>query len=111
MSGCISESVPKEAAALRPWRMKDERAVHFTACYFAKLYHGCELTVRRMDAFGMVGAPHDGPLVGERFVDVLDAQGDILTTFEINRKGFEYLRRTLRVVREYPAQPTQPKGE
>jgi len=49
-----------------------------------------------------VAEPHDGPLEGERFVDVLDAQGDILTTLEITRKGFEYLRRTLRVVRDIP---------
>lgn len=96
----ISKHVPREAAALRPWRIKDERPVHFTAAFFQDPFAGCELTIRRMDCFGMVTEPHDGSLAGERFVDVLDAQGDILTTFEINRKGFEYLRRKLRTVRE-----------
>lgn len=110
VSWAISESVPKEAAALRPWRMKNEQAVHFTAVYFEQPYKGCELTIRRMDAFGMVAEPHDGPLSGERFVDVLDAQGDILTTFEINRKGFEYLRRTLRVTREPATTHQEPQS-
>ncbi len=96
----ISEAVPQEAAALRPWRIKADHAVHFTAAWFVEPYSGCEITIRRMDAFGMVLAPHEGPYVGDTLVDVLDKNGDIIQTFEVTKKGFEYLRQKLKAKRE-----------
>ncbi|WP_337054049.1 hypothetical protein [Pseudoxanthomonas sp. USHLN014] len=95
-----SKAVPPNAAALRPWRIKDGRAVHFTGALFADPYQGCEITIRRMDAFGMVLKEHGGHLAGDTFVDVLDVDGDILHTFEITRRGFEYLRQKLQARRE-----------
>lgn len=97
----IATSVPKTAHALRPMRIgRDEHPVHYTATTFPKNpYSGCEVTIRRMECFGYLKRC-DGPLQGEWFLDVLDADGDILDTLEVNRRGVEYLRRVLRFRRE-----------
>lgn len=100
----IAESLPKTSHALRPMRIgRDEVAVHYTATSFMEPYKGCELTLRRMEAFGMLAERTSGPLQGTRFVDVLDEIGDILDTIGVTQKGFEYMRTKLKFRRESAA--------
>lgn len=96
----IAASTPASAVALRPMRIgRDEHPIHYTAAEFLRGRAGVELTLRRMECFGML-IHQPGQLEGTRFVDVLDAQGDILNTIGVTRRGFEYMRRTLRFRRE-----------
>lgn len=97
----IAESLPKTAHALRPMRIdRDENPVHYEATTFkGDAYAGCELQIRRMEVFSML-TKRDGPLQGSWFLDVLDADGDILDTLEVNAKGVKYMRRTLYFRRE-----------
>jgi hypothetical protein len=79
---------------------RNEQAIHYTATTFPNNpYGGCELTIRRMECFGML-TKREGPLQGTWFLDILDAEGDILDTLEVNQKGVKYLRRKLRFRRE-----------
>lgn len=96
----IDKLLPPEAHALRPVRIVKDVAVHYSATTFPENPRaGCELTLRRLGGFGyLTGVPGDN-LEG-LWVDVLDVQGDILQEWPITRKGMEYLRRTLRFVRE-----------
>jgi len=96
----IDKLLPPEAHALRPVRIVRDVAVHYSATTFPQNPRGgCELTLRRLGGFGhLTGVP--GDKLEDLWVDVLDAQGDILQEWPITRKGMEYLRRTLRFVRE-----------
>lgn len=96
----IAELLSPAAHALRPVRMRGDEAVNYSATTFPQdPLGGCRLTLRRLEAFGyLAGAPGDH--LGNLWVDVLDAEGDILQEWPITRRGFEYLRRTLRFVRE-----------
>lgn len=98
----IAASVPKTAHALRPMRIdRDENPIHYTGTTFPKNpYAGCEITIRRMECFGHLMPREPGPLKGNLFVDILDADGDILDTLAVTREGFEYMRRVLRFRRE-----------
>lgn len=98
----IAESISKAAHALRPMRIdRDESPIHYTATTFPDgPYQGCEKTIRRMESFGHLPPRVPGSLTGNLFVDVLDADGDILDTLEVSRAGFEYMRRVLRFRRE-----------
>lgn len=98
----IAASVPKTAHALRPMRIdRNENPIHYTGTTFPQNPHaGCELTIRRMECFGYVLPPEPGNLKGHLFVDILNSDGDILDTLAVTRDGFEYMRRTLRFVRE-----------
>lgn len=102
----IAASIPAAAHALRPMRIdKRDHPIHYTATTFPRgAYAGCELTIRRMECFGML-VPQSSQLEGSRFVDVLDAEGDILDTIGVTQKGFEYMRRVLGVRREEMEQP------
>ena len=97
----IASSLPKAAHALRPMRIdRDENPVHYEATTFPSgSYKGCELQIRRMECFGML-TKRDGPLQGSWFLDVLDEQGDILDTLEVDSRGVKYMRRTLFMKRE-----------
>lgn len=97
----IAGSISKDAHALRPMRIgRDEIPIHYEATTFPKdPYVGCELLIRRMEVFGML-ARRDGRLKGAWFLDVLDSDGDILDTLEVNGAGVKYMRRTLRMKRE-----------
>lgn len=96
----IDKLLSPEAHALRPVRVVKDVAIHYTATTFPNGPRaGCELYLRRMGCFGhLAGVP--GDKLEDLWVDVLDAQGDILQEWPINRKGMEYLRRTFRFVRE-----------
>lgn len=97
----ITAAVPKSAHALRPMRIdRDEVPIHYTATSFVEPYKGCEMTLRRMEAFGMLEPRSPGQLKGTRFVDVLDEIGDIIDTIGVTRRGFEYLRDKLKFRRE-----------
>jgi hypothetical protein len=97
----IAASLPPNAHALRPMRIdRNENPVHYPATTFpGRAFAGCELQIRRMECFSML-TKRDGPLQGSWFLDVLDEQGDILDTLEVNSKGVKYLRRTLFMKRE-----------
>ena len=103
----IAASIPIAAHALRPMRIdRDENPVHYTATTFPQNpYSGCEITVRRMECFGHL-TRRDGQLQGKWFLDVLDADGDILDTLEVNQRGVEYMRRVLIFRREDTAMQT-----
>lgn len=92
--------VMQDAVALRPVRM-NEKAQTFTfyegTTFPRNPYGGCNLYLRRCHAFGYLEAD-----AGNLIVDVLNADGDIIQDFPITRKGFEYLRRTLKFKREQP---------
>lgn len=96
----IDKLLATEAHALRPVRVVKDAPVHYSATTFPQgPRSGCELYLRRMASFGyLAGTPADKP--EDLWVDVLDANGDILQEWPINRKGMEYLRRTFRFVRE-----------
>lgn len=80
------------AAGLRPVRLRGEKDLTlYTPTFFTKRWAGTELTLARMNCFGMFDNPHP-----DLMLDVLDENGDIVQDFAINRKGFEYLRRILR---------------
>lgn len=97
----IAASLPKTAHALRPMRIdRDEQPVHYEATTFpGDPYKGCELTIRRMECFQML-TKRDGALQGKWFLDVLDAEGDILDTLEVSPRGVKYMRRVLFMKRE-----------
>lgn len=97
----IAASLPKTAHALRPMRIdRNEDPVHYEATTFPRdPYKGCALQIRRMECFGHL-TRRDGPLQGAWFLDVLDADGDILDTLEVNACGVKYMRRTLYMTRE-----------
>ena len=82
--------------ALRPARIVNEDLRHFTGTTFPENpFQGCSLVVRRLEAFGMI-ADADA----DQWVDVLADNGDILHEVPVTLKGFEYLSRTLKSVRE-----------
>lgn len=96
----INKLLSLEAHALRPVRVVKNVPVHYSATTFPNNPRaGCELILRRMGCFGHL-AGVAGDKLNDLWVDVLDAQGDILQEWPITRKGIEYLRRTLRFVRE-----------
>lgn len=101
----ITDSLPRAARALRPMRIdRNEDPVHYEATTFRDdPYAGCALQIRRMEAFGMLIRREVGPLQGSWFLDVLDEQGDILDTLEVNARGVQYMRRTLYMLREETA--------
>ena len=95
-------AVHPDAFALRPLRIFEEsdKLVHYEATTFPRNpWAGCELWLRRVDALFGLGKDGDGP-IGPLGVDALAENGDILQTFGVNRKGFEYLRGKLRFRRE-----------
>lgn len=97
----IAAALPKTAYALRPLRIfANGNGVHYTGTTFPhNPYQGCELTLRRCEAFGYLVPASNEPLP-DLCIDVLDKEGDILDTIGVTRDGFEYLRRTLRFKRE-----------
>jgi hypothetical protein len=91
-----SASLAADAHALRPVRMMGGELRHFTAASFPGGERaGCGLALRRCEAFGYLAAQSQ-----DCWVDVLDSNGDILQEVLVTRRGFEYLRRTLKFVRE-----------
>jgi hypothetical protein len=90
------ETMLETAHALRPARIIREELHHFTGTTFPDgPYSGCSLILRRLEAFGMIPSQDV-----DQWVDVLDENGDILHEVPVTTKGFEYLRRKLKFVRE-----------
>lgn len=90
-------TVESRAFALRPVRVDTHRNifVNYDGTTFPRNPRaGCDITVRRLAAFGFI--VEDSDLI----LDVLDEQGDILQELFLSRDGFEYLRRTLKFKRE-----------
>lgn len=97
----ISSALSKAAHALRPMCISKADAVHYTATTFPKKpFQGCEITIRRCEAFGYLVPPQPGNLEGDLFIDVLDIEGDILDTIGVTPDGWKYLRRVLGSKRE-----------
>lgn len=95
--------VHAKAFALRPIRVdvRNNRFINYEGTTFPKNpWQGCELYLRRVAALFGLTEDGDGPLA----IDVLGENGDILQTFSISSKAFEYLRRSLKFKRE-------PEGE
>lgn len=107
MEQSIDRQLAKAAHALRPVRVVNGEAVHFTATTFPQGPRGgCERTLRIARLTGDLGRVGD-PL-GDLWVDVLDKNGDILQEWPVGPKCFEHLRRKLKFVRE-PAGANQAK--
>ena len=82
------------AHALRPVRTLEKQnifRIYEATTFPAGPFRGCELYLRRCEAFGFLKNDGSGLVV-----DVLDTNGDIIQDFPITRKGFEYLRRVLK---------------
>lgn len=95
----IGQQLAKTAHALRPVRIVNGEAIHYTATAFPKdPWAGCERTLRVAQVTGELGRA-GGPL-GDLWLDVLDENGDILQEWPVGPKCFEHLRRKLRFVRE-----------
>ena len=91
------DSAERQALGYRALTLED---VAYFAEQYTRVCSGCELQIRRMECFSMLTKRDDGPLQGAWFLDVLDEQGDILDTLEVNAKGVKYMRRTLFMGRE-----------
>lgn len=90
--GGTDEPIHEQAHALRPARIIDGGLRHYTGTTFpGGPRAGCELYMRRCEAFGHV--KDDG---SDCWVDVLDHQGDILQEIPVTVAGFNYLRRVLK---------------
>lgn len=88
-----------KAFALRPMRINERKDifVYYEATTFPKNPRaGCDMYLRRVELMGGFAENGEGP----RGIDVLDEDGSILQTFTVSRRGFEYLRRTLKFRRE-----------
>ncbi len=95
----IGQQLAKTAYALRPVRIVNGEAIHYTATTFPKdPWAGCERTLRVAQVTGDLGRP--GGTLGDLWVDVLNENGDILQEWPVGQKCFEHLRRKLRFVRE-----------
>lgn len=91
----------RDAVALRPVRMNRKRNTftYYEGTTFPRdPFGGCSLYLRRCDAFGYLVRDE-----GDLLIDVLNADGDIVQDFPVSRKGFEYLRRSLKFRREQPS--------
>lgn len=96
----IDAVLAAKAHALRPVRIVKGEPVHYTATTFPNDPRaGCERMLRILDATGHLSG-YPGDQIDTLWVDVLDEGGDILQEWPIDRRGFEYLRRKLRFVRE-----------
>ena len=95
--------IDDKSFALRPLRIipaKDELILYEGTTFPRNPYAGVHMWLRRLVAFGYCsGIEADSP-IGDLSIDVLAENGDILHTFNITRKGFEYLRRTLKFRQE-----------
>lgn len=95
--------IDDKSFALRPLRIipvKDELILYEGTTFPGNPHAGVLLYLRRLVAFGYCSGVEAESPIGDLGVDVLDENGDILHTFNITRKGFEYLRRSLRFRRE-----------
>ena len=98
----VSKSIPTAAFALRPMRFnEDDTPVHFSAVTFEPdAYKGIEQFIRIMDTFGMIAPEENDGLRGMRYVDVMDANYNILQTLPVTAKGFEHMLKKLKAVRD-----------
>lgn len=96
----VNDVLAATAYALRPVRIVNGEAMHYTATTFPRgARSGCERMLRILDATGhLTGRP--GDRLEDLWIDVLDEHGDILQEWPIDRRGFRYLRSKLRFVRE-----------
>lgn len=90
------ETMHPTAHALRPARIVRDELRHFTGTTFpSDPYEGCARTLRLLE---LVNGIADG--TAAQWIDVLAENGDILHEVPVTTKGFDYLRRTLKFVRE-----------
>lgn len=95
----INDLLSVNAHALRPVRIVQGNAVHYTATTFPNGPRaGCSQMLRMAEVTGGLGRV--GEELQDFWVDVLDANGDILQEWPANKRCFDYLRRKLRCVRE-----------
>lgn len=83
-----------DAYALRPVRVVGDAIRTYTAVTFEPdPWRGCAQMINRCRSLGWLG---DADRNVARGVDILNSDGDIVQEFSISRRGFEYLRRTLK---------------
>ena len=88
--------LPPSAHALRPVRIRNNEAIHYTATTFPNNpLTGCNLMLHRCKAFGYLSEKQ-----GDLWIDILNAEGDILTEIGVSASGFQYLRRKLQFKKE-----------
>lgn len=80
----------QDAFALRPIRVVMDEFRYYEAVTFPENpWQGCELWLRRCEAFGFLAGEY-------AVIDILDQAGDIIQDYSISREGFNYLRQKLR---------------
>lgn len=80
------------AYAIRPVRIIADKFRYYEAVTFpGRAWSGCEMWLRRLRATG--GLADDGSHI---VLDILDTNDDVIQDFPITRKGFEYLRHSLK---------------
>jgi len=85
----LNPPLDKDAFALRPVRMlvKKNEFRHYEAITFPNPFETCSMYLRRCDL------KDDG---SNLLIDILDKNGNIIQEYPITRKGFNYLRRSLK---------------
>lgn len=97
----INQQLHQRAHALRPVRILNGEAVHYTATTFpAAPRSGCERLLRQAEVTGDLGKV--GKPLADTWIDVLAENGDILQEFPSGPKSFGFIRRKTKAVREWP---------
>jgi hypothetical protein len=89
----------KRSVAIRPLRIlpkTDELILYWAITFPKNPYQGVETYLRRLRAFGFSSCVENAEPLGDLGLDILDEDGDILHTFDVTRRGFEYLRKKLK---------------
>lgn len=84
----------KRAVALRPVRVmvKQDTFRYYEATTFPKApWSGCHRMLRKLAVIGGISSE-----ATDLVLDILDEEGDVIQDFNLTKKGFEYLRRTLK---------------
>ncbi len=84
-------TIPENAIQIRPVRMNGETIKEFTTICF-KTNGWLKTTINRLKIIDEIKGDDANILL-----DILDKDGSILTDLKINRKHFEYLRRTFKL--------------
>ena len=98
----IRETLANQATGFTPCRiMESDELRMYETIRLKRGFDGMERVLRTLDAFGwLIGLQEKTPSEGEVFqLDIVDAQGDNLQTWQITKPGFEYLRNKYRFKR------------
>jgi len=91
----IRTNLPNTAVGFIPCRIfKSNKLVIYETVRLVKGFEGLERTLRIINAFGWVlNLNGRVPSKGEVFhLDIIDEKGDVLQTWQISKRGFNFLR-------------------